>query len=149
MTMQSETLELEELALAMTKIEIIAKLVDDAAHRRSAYGVAPGNSAEYSEAEMIATLQGSLEKLQAGTNIKVCGDFGDLNVECCKICHEQAPQFEMAMIDVEGGEIAWICCVLDRVLNPFKHAQSQASPEYQEFKRTINGDIISGSINEL
>jgi hypothetical protein len=37
----------------------------------------------------------------------------------------------MSLLDVEGGGKAWICCALDRALNPQKHAQLASSAAYK------------------
>jgi hypothetical protein len=33
----------------------------------------------------------------------------------------------MALINIESGGNAWICCALDRALNPLKHARLETA----------------------
>jgi hypothetical protein len=76
-------------------------------------------------------LKASLKSVEEGANIRTYEDFAHLNVVCYETCHTCDSQYEMALIDIESGGNAWICCALDRALNPSKHARLD-TPEYEQ-----------------
>ena len=69
----------------------------------------------------VVALEAALKSADADVDIRTCEDFGHLHVECCDACHRSYPHYEMALISLEGGGNAWICCAMDTVLNPGKH----------------------------
>jgi hypothetical protein len=75
-------------------------------------------------------------------DIPSCADFAHLGVECCPGCHGEYPD-EIELIDIESGKRAWICCALDRALNPLKHAAMEQSPEWQELARLFSSDSFA------
>jgi hypothetical protein len=79
----------------------------------------------------IRTLEAKLREIEPDRDIRTCSDFSHLHAECCEICHALSPHYEMSLLDVEGGGKAWICCALDRALNPQKHAQLASSAAYK------------------
>ena len=125
--------------MPVTKTQIITETLKFAEPKTTA---AQGGDDDtgYSEEEIVKVLHRSLAGLPADSLLRPCADFSQLNVECCETCHYHDPHFEMALIDVEGGGNAWICCALDRALNPIKHAKLQSSTEYEEIERMFGPD---------
>ena len=93
--------------------------------------------------EIIATLEVSLKGIGADANIRTCEDFSYLNVDCCVTCHTFYPHYEMCLIDLENGGDAWICCAMDRALNPTKRTRLEQSLEHKQILNmsTSNGPI--------
>lgn len=69
---------------------------------------------------IAAQLERRLRQIEPEIDIPTCADFTHLGVECCSVCHDQYPD-ELEIIEIESGGKAWICCSLDRALNPTKH----------------------------
>jgi hypothetical protein len=92
------------------------------------------------EAIVIQTLEAKLREIEPDRDIRTCSDFTQLHIECCEICHALSPHYEMSFLDVEGGGKAWICCAMDRALNPQKHSQLESSDAYKTLA-TIFGRI--------
>jgi hypothetical protein len=97
-------------------------------------------SAQEEETIAIQTLEAKLRKIEPDREIRTCSDFGYLLAECCEICHTFSPHYEMSLVDVEGGGEAWICCAIDRALNPQKQSRLASSAAYKTLA-TILGII--------
>jgi hypothetical protein len=80
---------------------------------------------------VIQTLEAKLREIEPDGEIRTCSDFGHLLTECCEICHTFSPHYEMSLLEVEGGGKAWICCAMDRALNPQKHSRLAPSSAYK------------------
>jgi hypothetical protein len=70
-----------------------------------------------------------LDQIELKVGIPTCADFAYLGVECCPVCHDDYPD-EMEIIEIESGGKAWICCSLDRALNPSKHMALEQTSEW-------------------
>ena len=91
---------------------------------------------------VAAKVERLLGQMEPDTDIPSCSDFADLGVECCPVCHEDYPD-EMALIEIECGGRAWLCCSLDRALSPLKHAAMEQSPDWQELVRLFSPDSFT------
>jgi len=91
------------------------------------------------ERYLAAKLEHTLLQTEPAMDIPSCADFAHLGVSCCPVCHHEYPD-EMALIEIECGGRAWLCCALDRALNPTKHAAMEQSPEWQELVRLFSPD---------
>lgn len=80
---------------------------------------------------VIQTLETKLRGIEPDSDIRICADFSHLHTECCEICHTFSPHYEMAFFDVEGGGKAWVCCAMDRALNPQKQSKYESSAAYK------------------
>jgi hypothetical protein len=76
----------------------------------------------------------ALKSVDPDAEIRTCEDFGHLQVECCDTCHRSYPQYDMALIDLERGGNAWICCAMEGALNPGKHPMLAQLPEYVDLE---------------
>jgi hypothetical protein len=90
----------------MTKNEIIATTLKAIGLPRLPEHEEPFNDEPDDEELIIAELQ----LILPATDIKTCGDFKHLNVACCEICHAFYPIYDMSVIELPGGEHAWVCC---------------------------------------
>jgi hypothetical protein len=90
--------------------------------------------------EVIATLEASLQNADGDDEIRTCADFKGLNIECCETCHTFYPEDEMALLDVEAGGNAWLCCAMGRALNPLKQAAFEQSEEYRMIDEILGLD---------
>ena len=88
----------------MTKADIIAKTLKECTCPLDIGEPPTGDEPDYEEI-VIAELNRRLPD----TDIKTCEDFRHLNVECCEICHECFPQYQMNLIDLTDGTKAWVC----------------------------------------
>ena len=115
----------------MKKSEIIQQIL--AQHRLDHSVNNDGDLSEDSGSgkEVIATLEASLKGASGDTEIRTCLDFKDLDIECCDTCHTFYPENEMALLDIETGGNAWLCCAIGRALNPRKQAAFEQSREYR------------------
>ena len=105
----------------MTKREILEGMLKDFRSLTKESGTQFGDEGDH-EKVITEVLEASLKGVEADAHIWTCEDFGHLNVACCATCHTFYPHYEMSLIDLESGGNAWICCVIDRALNPEKHA---------------------------
>ena len=64
-------------------------------------------------------------------------NFIHLDVECFPNCHFDYPQFELAIVVIESGGRAWLCCSLDCVLNSSKRAVIEESPNWKDLMRSF------------
>jgi hypothetical protein len=90
----------------MTKNEIIATTLQAMGLPRAPEQEEPFNDEPDDEELIIAELQ----LILPATDIKTCGDFKHLNVTCCEICHPFYPIYDMSVIELPGGDQAWVCC---------------------------------------
>jgi hypothetical protein len=124
----------------VTRSEIIAAMLRSALevqprlHRES---VEPG----VYERHLAAKLEHMLLHTDPEMDIPSCADFSHLGEGCCPVCHDEYPD-EMALIETECGGRAWLCCALDRALNPLKHAAMEQSPDWQELVRVFSPDAF-------
>jgi hypothetical protein len=90
--------------------------------------------------QVIAELERKLADVQPDLDIPTCEDFAHLAVECCQVCHVEYPEWELGLIEIESGGRAWLCCALDRALNPSKQAAMEQSPQWRKLERMLLGD---------
>jgi len=90
--------------------------------------------------QVIDELERKLADIQPDLDIPTCQDFAHLEVECCPVCHIEYPEWELAIVEIESGGRGWLCCSLDRALNPSKNAAMEQSPDWQELVRSVNDD---------
>lgn len=86
-------------------------------------------------------MEKSLRNAALEANIRTCEDFGSLNVKCCECCHGIYQHYEIALIDIESGGNAWICCAIDRALNPKKYANFPQQAENLTLDELLTGSI--------
>jgi hypothetical protein len=127
----------------MTKSQIIEKVLKEFRNLSEETGIPEGVDANY-EKVIVAALGKSLRGVEPDTEIRTCDDFGFLGVHCCECCHDIHQHYEISLIEIESGGNAWICCALDRVLNPKKHATLQQIPENATFGDFL-GEFIKRS----
>ena len=123
----------------MKKAAIIAKTLAEMKNFPSQEELTIASAPE-EEKIAIQTLDAKLRKIEPDREIRTCCDFGHLLAECCEICHTFSPHYEMSLLAVESGGEAWICCAIDRALNPQKHSQLASSAAYKTLA-TILGII--------
>ena len=123
----------------MKKAEIIAQILNDMKYVPNDEKTDFSGEPDYEEI-VIGALETSLKEIEPGSNIRTCSDFGHLNIQCCEICHTFYPHYEMSLVDVEGGGNAWICCAMDRALNPQRHSRLESSAEYKMLEMIFGGN---------
>jgi len=111
----------------MTKAQIVEKVVNDFWNHSEENGIPRGNGACY-EKTIIEAVEKSLQQVDLDADIRTCMDFGYLNIKCCENCHGMYEHFELSLIEIESGGNAWICCALDKALNPMKYASDPKYP---------------------
>ena len=114
----------------MKKAAIIAKTLAEMKNVSSHEELSLASDSDEEEI-VIQTLEAKLREIEPDRDIRTCSDFGHLLTECCEICHTFSPHYEMSLLDVEGGGKAWICCAMDRALNPQKHLRRASSAAYK------------------
>jgi hypothetical protein len=114
----------------LKKAAIIAKTLADMKNV-SSHGELILASDPDEEEIVIQTLEAKLREIEPDRDIRTCSDFSHLHTECCEICHAFSPHYEMSLLDVQVGGKAWICCAMDRALNPQKHSQLASSTAYK------------------
>jgi hypothetical protein len=124
----------------MNKAEIIAKTMKDMTSIRLQTEL-PFSEEQDEEEFIISVLQ---DVLPDGVDIKVCGDFKHLNVECCETCHEFYPHYDMSLIDLPGGSKAWVCDTVKWAIYPEKY-QAVGSPEGR-LLRQIFGENLDENV---
>jgi len=120
----------------MTKAQIIEQILQDLRALPPEDRDVVGDVDE--EARIIAVLLSAFAKAQPDVEVRTCRDFQHLGIPCCESCH--APQYshdELALIDLEGGGNAWICCAMELALNPVKRMQFEQSPEYRMLEEAL------------
>jgi hypothetical protein len=113
----------------LKKAAIIAKTLADRKTVSSDRLSVAGDLGE--EEIVIQTIEAKLREIEPDGEIRTCSDFGHLLTECCEICHTFYPHYEMSLLEVEGGGKVWICCAMDRALNPQKHSRLASSAAYK------------------
>lgn len=78
---------------------------------------------------IAAQLERKLHQIEPEIDIPTCAEFAHLDVECCVVCDHDYPD-EMEIIEIESGGKAWICCSLDRALDPTKHIALEQTSEW-------------------
>lgn len=127
-----------------TRDEIINAIVtayraDAAKEASESYGdvdyenIAAPDDKEYEEI-IRETLTAKLASLRPDEMVRTCEDFGRLGIECCEACHTYYPHYELALLNLESGGQAWICCALGRALNPQRHQKLVESADYREIE---------------
>jgi hypothetical protein len=135
----------------MTKGEIIENILKEM--RVSASRKRQRSSEEDEEEQNVVThLEKLLQDAPIETDIRVCADFIDLNVECCGTCHDYVFPYDMsAVIRLKSGEYAWVCCAIGSAIRrtpgaeiPVKHpspVQPARSAEYRPFADFFRGKV--------
>ena len=103
----------------MKQSEIIAAMCQAAREAEAGLDAESEEGAAYKR-HIVAQLERKLRQIEAEMDIHTCADFPQLGVECCPVCHHDCPD-ELEIIEIESGGKAWICCSLDRAVNPTKH----------------------------
>jgi hypothetical protein len=124
----------------MTKSEIIEKVLNEFRNESEAAGIPARDDADYGKV-IVAAMEKSLRNAALDANIRTCENFGSLNVKCCECCHGIYQHYEIALIDIESGGNPWICCAIDRALNPKKYA---SFPQHAE-NLTLD-ELLTGSL---
>ena len=114
----------------MKKAAIIAKTLADMKNISSDGELSLASDPD-EEKIVIQTLDAKLREFEPDRDIRTCTDFSHIHTECCEICHTFSPHYEMSLLDVEGGGKAWICCAMNRALNPQKHSPLASSAAYK------------------
>lgn len=114
----------------MKKAAIIAKTLADMKNISSDGELSPAGDLD-DEKTAIQTLDAKLSEFEPDRDIRTCSDFSHIHTECCEICHTFSPLYEMSLLDLEGGGKAWICCAMNRALNPQKHSPLASSAAYK------------------
>jgi hypothetical protein len=83
------------------------------------------------------TVTDKLANLRPDEGVRTCEDFAHIGTACCESCHTGHPQHELDLINLESGGRAWICCALDRALNPWRHEEQNNSDNYREIERAL------------
>ena len=130
----------EEVERLLKKAAIIAKTLADMKNVSSHEELSLAGDSEEEEIA-IQTLEAKLGDIEPDLDIRTCGDFSHLGTECCEICHTFSPHYEMSLLGVEGGGKAWICCAMDRALNPQKHSRLASSAAYKTLATIL--DLIN------
>jgi hypothetical protein len=120
----------------MTKSEIIKKVLKEFRNESEAAGIPARDDAAY-ERVIVAAMEKSLRNVEPDTNIRTCEDFSSLYVKCCDCCHDIYQHYEIALIDIETGGSAWICCAIARALNPKMHANFPEHAENMTFNELL------------
>jgi len=118
----------------MTKNELIDKTLRDINEWLSP------NDSGYLEV-VIAELQ---RRLPDGVDIKTCGDFKHLGVECCETCHGTYAHYEMKLIDLPDGGKAWVCHPIEYAIYPERY-QAQLERE----RTTPEGKLLREIFGEM
>lgn len=106
----------------MTKSEIVAKTLEEMG--RNAFGNGPLSAYTPEEKMQVAEiLEQKFRDLPPDANIRTCGDFSDLNVECCDPCHTYHPH-DLYLLELAEGTKAWICCAIGSSLFPEFHSEA-------------------------
>jgi hypothetical protein len=117
--------------LIVKKSDIIATVLNAVRGRQGEPAVGVDGGSSY-ERHVAAEIENRLDSIEPDLDIPTCANFAHLGVECCSICHNEYPEYELAVIEIESGGRAWLCCSLYRALNPNKNAAMEQSPEFQE-----------------
>jgi len=107
----------------MTRSEVIERGLEEFRNESEQTGVAARDDPDY-EKVVAAAMEKSLQTLEPATHIRTCVNFGHLNIDCCECCHGLYQHYELSLIGLESGGSAWICCGIDRALNPKKYSNS-------------------------
>jgi hypothetical protein len=115
----------------MKKADIIAATLQELSQREEKLAIESVDFPTYIR-QVIDELERKLADIQPDIDIPTCEDFAHLGVECCAVCHVDYPEFELAIVEIEYGGGGWLCCSLDRALNPTKRAAIEQSLEWKE-----------------
>jgi hypothetical protein len=120
------------------KAEIIATVLKDVRGRGGR--LSAESDALASERHLTAELEKRLCQIDSDLDLPTCPDFSYLGVECCPICHLDYPEYELAVVELESGRRAWLCCSLDRALNPTKSAAMERGASWEELFPMVSVD---------
>lgn len=67
-----------------------------------------------------------------------------MGIECCESCHTCHRHYELTLLNLECGGQAWICCTLDRALNPKRHQKLRGSADDREIESWLGGAVGTG-----
>ncbi|MGC9199186.1 MAG: hypothetical protein ACP5E5_09635 [Acidobacteriaceae bacterium] len=124
-----------------TRTEITEAIV--AAYRAELEMEAGGSSvsadAKAYEQIIRSAVAAKLKSLAEDKQVRTCADFGYLGIACCNACHTGYPHYELDLVELELGGSAWICCALNRALNPARHQERLNSPDYDDIDAFLGG----------
>jgi hypothetical protein len=126
----------------LKKSAIIAKTIADMKNITSDGELSTAGDLDQ-EKIVIQTLDAKLSEFEPDRDIRTCTDFSHIHTECCEICHTFYPHYEMSLLDVEGGGKAWICCAMNRALNPQKYSPLASSAAYKTLAAMLGMSITT------
>jgi hypothetical protein len=121
------------------KSEVISRTLEQFWNEPSEDGDTPLEEVDPTN-PIVAALEAALRGADPDTDIRTCEDFSHLQVECCDTCHHSYPHYDMALVDLESGDNAWICCAMDVTLNPGKHPKLKNPREYVDLSTLLGGN---------
>jgi hypothetical protein len=104
----------------MKKAEIISRVMKAARDSDDGQAAWTGPANTYAE-YVSADLERRLLNLAPDVDLFTCEDFTHLGVKCCRVCHNEYPD-EQNLVELESGGIAWLCCSMERALDPSQSA---------------------------
>lgn len=81
----------------------------------------------------------NLKNLAEDEHLRTCAAFGYLGIPCCNAYHTGYPHYELDLIELESGGSAWICCALNRALNPVPHQERLNSADCDDLDAFLGG----------
>jgi hypothetical protein len=86
----------------MRKTEIIQNTLKAIRGREAGLVVGFEDLPSY-EGYITAELEKRLDQIEPDLDIPTCANFTHLGVECCPICHNDYPDYELALVEIELG----------------------------------------------
>jgi hypothetical protein len=98
------------------KAEIIAKVMKAARDSDDGRAAWTGPGITYLQ-YVSSDLNRKLKDLAPDVEMLTCEDFAHLGVKCCAVCHNEYPD-ELGLVKLKSDQLAWLCCFLERALDP-------------------------------
>jgi hypothetical protein len=73
-----------------------------------------GPKTSYAE-YLLTIMTGKFSHLHSDAEVLTCVNLRSDGVQCCPVCHDDYPD-EMAMVQLQSGSYAWICCAVERAI---------------------------------
>jgi hypothetical protein len=61
-------------------------------------------------------MRAELEKRLQAALYLTCEEFALFDVNCCDLCHNCYPHYDMYAVEMADGRMAWVCCPVRHVL---------------------------------
>jgi hypothetical protein len=87
------------------------------------------------------------KRLDAHAEYLTSEDFAFFDVNCCNICHDEYAHYNMFIVELANGRMAWVCCAIEVAL--MRCIETDTTPEKLKAREKFIGSRRNPLVDEL